>query len=169
MPENEETLLNAIVGPAGVKKTADILQSTFEHHYRMAMDHHTKAGSTSNILLIIIGALVTLLGFDKELCGNFDLGCAIAIIVLGLFGMVWVWKQHERYYYWAHIAKKYQEELTKIAPMLKPEDVYKSDVQKETAKRFLRIFVRHMDPFLWLFMHFFVVIMGAGLVVRILN
>ncbi len=39
-----------------VNKRADILQATFEHHYKMAMDHHTKAATTSNILLVIVGA-----------------------------------------------------------------------------------------------------------------
>ena len=54
-------------------KRADILQASFEHYYKMAMDHHTKAATTSNLLLIIVGALITLVGHDNNINDIADL------------------------------------------------------------------------------------------------
>ena len=50
-----------------LEKRAEILQASFEHYYKMAMDHHTKAATTSNLLLIIVGALIALVGHDNKL------------------------------------------------------------------------------------------------------
>src|SRR5215207_3659614 len=94
-------------------KRADILQATFEHYYKMAMDHHAKAATTSNILLILVAAILTLVGLNKQVCYEpVDVGSAIGVIVIALLGAGWAWKQYERYQYWEYIARQYQEELT---------------------------------------------------------
>jgi hypothetical protein len=107
-------------------KRADILQGTFEHYYGMAMDHHTKAGTTTNILLGIVAAVLVLLGYDEKVCRDFvDIGATVAVIIIGLFGAAWVWKQIERYKYWAFIADRYQAQLIEIWPEFNSRDVYK--------------------------------------------
>ena len=102
-----------------VDKQAEILQDTFKHYYSMAMDHHTKAGTTSNMLLIIVGAIISLIGLDNTSSGIVGRIGGLAVLVIGLFGAVWVLKQHERYHFWEHIAYEYQNELKKIMPSLK--------------------------------------------------
>jgi hypothetical protein len=150
--------------PVGPEKTADILQATFEHYFRMAMDHHTKAGTTSNILLAIVGALLVLVGLDKRMCGAVDLGAALAVCGIGLFGAVWAWKQHERYHFWEHIAYEYQKELTKIVPMLKTGYAYENGAQEAAAEKFGSLFARTiLDRYLWVSLHGIVTLIGLGL------
>ena len=79
----------------------------------MAMDHQTKAGTTSNMFLIIVGAIISLLGLDNTLSSTTGLIGGFAVFIIGLFGVVWVLKQHERYFFWEHIAYEYQNELVK--------------------------------------------------------
>ena len=95
-----------------VDKSADILQATFKHYFDMAMDHHTKAATTSNMILIIVGAAIGLVGLDNDLGGVVDFVGGATVFIIGLFGTVWAWKQHERYHYWEYIAYEYQKELT---------------------------------------------------------
>ena len=144
MATNENT------GFVDLNKEADILQATFKHHWDMAMDHHTKAGTTSNILLVIVGAIITLVAYRRDVPGvAFGVG-GFAVFVIGLFGAVWVWKQHERYHYWENIAKEYQKELAIIVPKLKTIDAYDKHAQEAAWKDF--IFTRTiMDRYLWLF------------------
>jgi hypothetical protein len=51
----------------------------------MAMDHPTKAATTSNILLVVVGAIITLMGFNKEIS---TIG-GVVILIIGIFGMAW--------------------------------------------------------------------------------
>ena len=149
-----------------LEKRADILQSTFEHYFKMAMDHHTKAATTSNILLIIVAAVVGLIGLDNQIGGSIDFVGGLAVFIIGLFGMVWARKQHERYHFWAHIAHQYQEELTNIVPLLKTGEDYYDGAQEATAKEFWPLFSKRIkDRYLWVSLHFFVAVLGIGLAV----
>lgn len=78
-----------------IEKSADILQATFQHYFNMAMDHNAKAATTTNILLVVVGAIIAIIGHDNEIKGIVDSGGAIAVCVIGLFGVVWVRKQQE--------------------------------------------------------------------------
>ncbi len=148
-----------------LNKTADILQATFKHYYDMAMDHHTKAGTTSTILLAIVGAIITLVTYRKE-SGSSDTFVVggLAVLVIGLFGAVWVWKQHERYRHWATIAKEYQKELANIVRMLKTQDTYKAHATEEASKKFTPLFAKYIkDRYLWVSLHIIIALIGLGL------
>lgn len=121
-------------------KSADILRAMFEHYYKMAMDHHTKATTSSHMLLIVVGALMAFIGLDNKLCGTGDIWAAVLIAVIGVFGILWVVKQHERYFYWEGIANGCQEELTKMVPELKT--VVQS--QRKEEERDLPIYPIHL-------------------------
>jgi hypothetical protein len=150
--------------PVGPEKTADVLQATFKHYYDVAMDHHNQAAITSNILLIIVGAIIALIGSDEAVEGLLDGGGAVAVIVLGCFGAVWARKQHERYYYWWTIALEYQKELAKIVPMLKTYDDYEASANQASVKEYRNFFTNIvLVRNLWVFLHIVVVIVGCGL------
>ena len=156
MPTNENTDFVTL------NKSADILQATFKHYYDMAIDHHTKAGSTSNILLVIVGVIITLVTYRNDGSGvTFGVG-GLVVFVIGLFGAVWVWKQHERYHYWENIAREYQKELANIVPMLKTIDAYDEHAQEAASKEF--IFARSIkDRYLWVLLHIIIASIGFGL------
>lgn len=158
-----------IADRTGVEWKAGILQATFEHHYRMAMDHHTKGGTTSQILLVIVGAILVLVGYDKEICRTVvDIGSAIAVMLIGSFGAVWVLKQHERYHYWEFIAIEYQKELKKIIPELETRHAYKNGAEAYAEDQFGRFFAKTLkDRYLWVGLH--VIVVAIGIVILILS
>ena len=147
------------------EKRADILQSTFEHYYRMAMDHHTKAATTSNILLAIVGAILVLAGSQQGICRSaVDIGSAVAVTLIGIFGAVWARKQHERYYYWEFIAIEYQKELKKLVPGLETRHAYKNDAEAYAEKQFGHFIAKTLtDLHLWVLLHIIVAVMGIVL------
>jgi hypothetical protein len=150
-----------------LEKKADILQSLFKHYYEMAMDHHSKAGTTSNILLIIVAAVIGLVGLDNKVGGSLDILCGFAVAIVGLFGVVWCWKQHERYHFWEYVAKKYLRELVKIGELPDRGDLsrdpYLEEAREHTAQKFGPRFAQIDDRYLWVTLHFFVVLLGMGL------
>ena len=158
MSESHEQQYDVNAGYVNLEKSADILQATFKHYFEMAMDHHTKAATTSNILLIIVGAIIGLSGLDNKVGG-------LAVFVIGLFGAAWAWKQHERYHFWEHIAYEYQKELTQIVPMLKTGEAYYDGAQQATAKEFGSLFAKRIrDRYLWVSLHGIVAVMGLVLI-----
>ncbi|RIK80870.1 hypothetical protein DCC62_03055 [candidate division KSB1 bacterium] len=147
-----------------IEKSADILQATFQHYFNMAMDHNAKAATTTNILLVVVGAIIAIIGHDNEIKGLVDSGGAIAVCVIGIFGVVWVRKQQERYHYWQSIALQYQEELIKIVPVLKTRDTYEKHAENVAAEEVGPILARRIyERHLWVTLHIIVVILGLGL------
>lgn len=154
----------------GREKVVDVLQGTFEHYHDVALDHHTKAGTTSNILLVLVGAVLVLIGSDDKVCDSFiDIWGAVAIIALGIFGVVWSLKQHERYQYWKFIAERYQEELVSIlaSSFYKKRSDYDEYAMGEAKKKFpiLGWFLTEKgvlkDRRLWALLHVFVIFLGG--------
>lgn len=147
-----------------IEKSADIIQATFQHYFNMAMDHNAKAATTTNILLVVVGAIIAIIGRDDKIKGFVDSGGAIAVCVIGIFGVVWVRKQQERYHYWQSIALQYQEELTKIVPLLKPRDAYEKHAENVAAEEVGPILARRIyERHLWVTLHIIVAILGARL------
>lgn len=147
-----------------IEKSADILQATFQHYFNMAMDHNAKAATTTNILLVVVGAIIAIIGHDNEIKGIVDSGGAIAVCVIGIFGVAWVRKQQERYHYWQSIALQYQAELTQIVPLLKTRDAYEDEAVKTAEKEIGKILARRIfERHLWVTLHIIVLVIGLGL------
>ncbi len=164
MAESDKKQHDGDPGHVNLEKSADILQATFKHYFEMAMDHHTKAATTSNILLIMVGAIIGLVGLDNKVGGAVTFVGGLAVFVIGLFGAVWAWKQHERYHFWEHIAYEYQKELAKIVPMLKTGEAYYEGAKEATAKEFGALFAKRiLDRYLWVSLHGIVAVIGLGL------
>ena len=158
-------------------KKADILQAYVEQYYRMAMDHHTKAGTVSQILLVIVTAITTLIGFDKHINGDpIDIMGSLMVLVIGGFGMLWAAKQMERYHYWEFIALGYREKLRKLIPELGDKNTYKPEDRESDKevdhllnpdrdnKKMLPYFIyRCQDKYLWIGLNGFIVVLGVFL------
>ena len=127
------------------------------------MDHHTKASTTSNFLLIIVGVIISFINFDSIRNNNVALISGLAIMVIGLFGMVWTRKQLERYYFWQHIAHLYQRDLAKIVPKLTTECVYRKFAEEAATDEYSYLAKIH-ERKLWAFLHGIVAIIGLGIV-----
>lgn len=86
MSENLKLQDGRVSEQVGLDTKASILQATFQHYFAMAMDHHTKAATTSNFLLIIVGAIIGFVTLDRVIGGTVDLVSGMAVFVIGLFG-----------------------------------------------------------------------------------
>ncbi|MCI0698833.1 hypothetical protein L0337_43380 [candidate division KSB1 bacterium] len=94
----------------------------------------------------------------------------IPVCVIGIWGVVWLRKQQERYHYWQSIALQYQEELTKIVPLLKPRDAYEKHAEDVAAEEVGPILARRIyERHLWVTLHVIVVILGFGLILISMN
>ena len=143
---------------------ANILQMTFKHYFEMAMDHHSKAATTSNFLLIIVGAIISFINLDTGIGGTVDVVGGLAVFIIGLFGAAWTWKQHERYSFWQHIAYEYQKELTKIVPNLKTGRDYYEVAENSAVDEYKSFFARSLhERWLWVTLHGLVAAIGFGL------
>lgn len=153
-----------------INKRADVLQATFEHFYGIAMAHHEKAATTSNILLVIVGALFVLVGLDEQVCPSpVDIGSAIGIMIIGAFGAVWARKQHERYHYWRVIASEYQDDLQEIVVGLKTRSDYDGKARDSARRAFGSTFAETLkDRHLWVSLHLIVAGLGAALLLWLL-
>lgn len=142
---------------------ANILQATFQHYFGMAMDHHTKAATTSNFLLIIVGAIISFVTFDTAVGGTADLVSGVVVFIIGLFGMVWTRKQLERYTFWQHIAHQYQKDLANIVPELKTEKTYHVGAEAAGSHKYAFLAKIH-EHWLWATLHGIVTLIGLGLI-----
>lgn len=150
------------------EKKAEILQSTFEHYYKMAMDHHTKAATTSNILIVIVGALLVIVGLDKRICHSpEDIGSAVTLMLIGFIGAAWALKQHERYLYWECYANFYQNDLKNFMSEFKTKEDYKCKAKRyiNGKGRIMAFFTKRKDGYLWVLLHIIVILMGVSLLI----
>jgi len=165
MPEDRERQGVGTNRDAHLDTYANVLQQTFKHYMDMAMDHHTKAGTTSHILLIITGAIIGLLKTDGSGTAGALCISGIAVFALGCFGMVWVWKQHELYYFWHYVACEYQGQLAKILPGFVVEKDLREEARTDAASEFGRGFAQEIDRYLWLGPHGLVAVTGIVMIV----
>jgi hypothetical protein len=166
MPDNEEQQVYKELEQVSLDTRANILQETFKHYFEMAMDHHTKAATTSSLLLIVVGAIIGLVSLDDQINGITDFSSGLAVFVIGLFGASWAWKQHERYYFWQHIAYEYQKELKAIIPRLKTGDEYYQVARDVATKRYGSLFAKRVhERWLWVALHGTVAVLGLGLMI----
>ena len=166
MSENSKETQDRNTNHVNLEKRADILQASFEHYYIMAMDHHTKAATTSNLLLIIVGALIALVGHDNKLYNDVDILGGLGIFIIGVFGAIWVLKQHERYFFWQLIANEYQKNLATIVEEFKTGKEYDEDFARAKAeKEFGRISDKKWDRRLWIILHSIVAFIGICIAV----
>jgi hypothetical protein len=167
MFQGEKQLDKEHLQHVSVDKRADILQATFKHYYDVAMDHHTKAATISSILLILVAAIIGgVVGHAGKVGDMVAFGGGLAVFLIGVFGAVWAWKQHERYHYWQHIAYEYQNKLKTIVPGLKTGQAYYNAALEATVKEFGSIFAKKIsDRYLWVSLHSIVAAIGFFLMV----
>lgn len=153
----------------GEKPKAEILQAMFQHYANVGLDHQRQSATTSNILLVIAGAILTVIGLDKELNSVGDAIGAAAVAIIGAFGMVWSWKQHETYKFWTNLAEIYQGELLDSLQGVKTASELRDEAEAETAKEFGRIAVYRIHiRYLWVALHAVVMLLGIVLAAAVL-
>ena len=90
----------------------DVLLEMFKHYMNQGLYHQSQRATMANILLILSGATIGFITVDEKLKGP-DVFPALFLIVLGLFGILWSIKYHERYHYYLQRARGYRDELNR--------------------------------------------------------
>src|SRR5215212_5582171 len=85
----------------------------FKHYMNQGLYHQSQRATTANILLILSGGAIGLITLDTKLKGPDDISAAVSLFVLGLFGIVWSRKYHERYAYYLQRAGGYRDALNR--------------------------------------------------------
>jgi len=172
--ESDSNQCNDTGKEVGPDKKADVLQSTFHHYYSMAMDHYTKAGNVSQLLLAVVSAMFIMIGYNDKIDGGAtDIIGGFMVMSLGLFGAIWAGRQMERYRFWEFIALKYQNDLKGIFPDLKMREEHepKDDkhLKEPTPQKccvklvncLWHFFGWVQDRYLWIILHVIIMVMGA--------
>jgi hypothetical protein len=115
----------------------DVLLAMFKQYLGQALHHQKQRSTTANILLILAGAAIGLITFDRELGGKTDVIAAFFLIGVGCFGCFWSVKQHERYAFYLERAQGYRNKLdVSLAESLSNINMEAIDsAAKETIKR----------------------------------
>src|SRR5512140_1218086 len=82
----------------------DALFGMFKQYMEQGLHQQQQRSTIANIVLVLSGAIVGLVTFDNEICGP-DVIAGIFLVGLGLFGVAWSAKQHERYAYYLRRAR----------------------------------------------------------------
>jgi hypothetical protein len=92
----------------------DAVFGMFKHYMDHGLHHQQQRSTIANIVLVLSGAIVGLVTFDQEICGP----DVIAVLVgLGLFGVAWSAKQHERYAFYLQRGRGYRDALATAFPV----------------------------------------------------
>lgn len=142
-----------------VAENNDLFLALYKEYVTLALHHQGQASTTANIILILAGAIITLLTFDDKLQGGIDMIGGATLVILGLFGTLWSSKHHERYDHFAGLAEGYRRELAEAVPTLK--EVHRTALEESSRQAGLisRTRVRH----LWAVLN--LLIAGLGIVI----
>ncbi|MCX6029738.1 MAG: hypothetical protein NT169_10610 [Chloroflexi bacterium] len=135
----------------------DILFAMFKEYLDEGFYHLEQRTATANVILVLAGATVGLITFDQKLGGT-DIFAAYFLIGLGLFGMLWSAKHHERYNYFLERARGYREKLGEFLPQIDMIDINKK--AEEKAKKKYRVLFRIQLWYLWTFLYLMITALG---------
>ncbi len=139
----------------------DTLLEMFKHYMSEGRYHLDQRANTSNILLILATSVIGFIGIEQRPpeIGTF---AGLFLMVLGVFGVIWSIKHHERYDFYLQRARGYRDELNKL---LSPLDmnIINANADKITKEKW-RLIYRTPNGLLWLTPHLLVVVIGICLI-----
>lgn len=100
-----------------LSEQVDILLALYDHNASMGRHHQLLRERTTNIVLVLIGALIGFILYDKQVDSS-DIYPSLLVASLGLFGAIWCRKYHERYAWYMHRGSEYRDKLDELFPDL---------------------------------------------------
>src|SRR4030067_2440724 len=101
-----------------ISDKVNILLALYKHNAEMGRHHQMLRERTTNIIILLIGAIIGFILYDKRI-DNFDLYPSLFMSFLGFFGAIWCRKYHERYAWYMHMGSAYRDELSELFPDLR--------------------------------------------------
>lgn len=141
----------------------DILLKFYEEDWEQARQAENQRTAITNITLIIVPTLIGFLSQNK--LDDKALPLTILLIVLGIYGAITSQKLYERHRYFSDRSGLWREKINEIYPKLEICKI-REDARLKHSKHFKRL-QRIRLYSLWLFLHFFVILMGLILTIVI--
>ena len=143
-----------------ISEQVDILLALYKHNAELGRHHQLLRERTTNIIIVLIGALIGFILYDKKV-DNFDIYPSLFISFLGFFGAIWCRKYHERYAWYMHRGSVYRDKLDELFPDLKIIEL-KDKADKETAENY-KIITKIKLTNLWVTAHLIIGCLGLWL------
>jgi hypothetical protein len=143
----------------------DVLWNMYQEHCIHGRHHETLRATTTNLLLVIAaGALAVITHGDKSLALD-NLPLAVMLVLIGLLGIIFSAKYHERFEMHMERARQYRDALEKLIPASNIVSL-KTRADEKTERKYPRLFHLRLYKF-WIGLHFLVAFLGLILAVLI--
>lgn len=141
---------------------AEVLWRMYNEHVTMGRHHETQRSSTSQIILVVVAALIGFFGSSRATHGSTGL-MAVFVISLGLFGALFSAKQYERAKFHMLAAGLHRQALEARVGM----NLSRIRTEAETAQALLfpRANAWRLNLF-WIRLHLIVAFIGAAMLIR---
>ena len=143
-----------------ISDKVNILLALYKHNAEMGRHHQMLRERTTNIIILLIGAIIGFILYDKRI-DNFDLYPSLFMSFLGFFGAIWCRKYHERYAWYMHRGSAYRDELSELFPDLRIIEL-KDKADKETTENY-KIINKMKLTSLWVAAHLIIGFLGLWL------
>ena len=139
----------------------EILLNMFNEHCIHGRQHEKQRSTVTSILLSISAALIALVAIDDSI-NKSDIPIGLFLVGIGVFGAIFCAKLYERFrLHMAHV-KIYREELEKIVPDSKINELHWKAEGNHT--RIARLDIIHLNK-LWIFLNLFIACIGMLIIV----
>ena len=142
-----------------------LLLELYKENWLQVRHHEQQRSSVSNIIIIINAGIIGLITFDKVILFN-DLALTFLVFILGLFGCIFVLKQHERSMWHIRRARQYRLHLESVYDDLPIKQLNSTADSKHKNKMPIMFNVRLY--IFWSGLHFIILCIGLILCLFIL-
>ena len=139
----------------------DIILAMFQEHCSHGRQHESQRSTVTSIILSISAALVALVSLDKAI-NKADIPLGLFLIGLGVFGSFFCAKLYERFRLHMQHVKIYREELEKLSPESKVNELHWKAENAHSEIANLDIVPLNK---LWIYLHLFIAFLGLVIVV----
>jgi fatty acid desaturase len=144
----------------------DILWNMYQEHCTQGRHIETLRATTTNILLAIAAGAIAVITHGERPMSLNNLPLAILLIPIGLLGVIFSWKYHERFSMHMERARQYRDALEELGPASNIR-MLKSQADAITKQKHPIMFDLRLYKF-WIGLHFLVAILGLILTVVII-
>jgi uncharacterized membrane protein YbhN (UPF0104 family) len=140
--------------------TIDIILEFYKEHSTWARHQESQRAVISNLILIIATALLSLILFDKEIDAT-DLIYTLSIIIIGTFGVAFVYKYYVQFKFHDARVNAYKLILSR-----KITDFDLIEIEKEIDsknRQNFNFFSKYNLYKLWILLHLFIALSGIYL------
>lgn len=137
-----------------------IFTSLYSEHAAWSRHQESQRSSISNLIITITAISVGLISYDNKIDIS-DIPFSIFIVLIGLFGIIFVYKYYVQFKYHDSRVEAYKNQLNSIVPNADILDIEKKSDNDHRGK--YSLFSKLNLYQIWMVFHGFIVIAGLAL------